>query len=449
MGELPLRMRPASEESKSGTYSRMKASLKSWSSSGQQSVHLKKPNPRIEVQKPRVAHGHRSRHPTAEARPGIMASARALGKKAYTRGTVDPTQVAVNRFGWPLSNSRNSGKKSYRTDSVPERPEASNNNQDRRPPPRARASFEVDLSPIIEDIHSFPSMGNASPNLDGSSVLDAERLDETRNGDHVEQEYQDRDSRNFDHMNLSGSFILQSTSYQSKRGQGSAENDSVPALVLTFPTPEPPMIPVFAQQSPFKVPKFITTTSSGRPSPAGSGQQFSVLSVPALPRCTHCGFGFGLNFHDLEAPLTRNPCRFCEPQWLACKMWYQARSNTLREPCAIRPAESNASSRAIVGELGLLVGSHGGLGIDVVHGPDKFTGADAQVAEKGYSRFSNVIIQDRTSRKSSAGAVWKKVTRLWAQERTADKSERVNADNLAAEPERPMRLDRRWVGPHT
>ncbi|KAJ7492200.1 hypothetical protein FB451DRAFT_1217353 [Mycena latifolia] len=231
-----------------------------------------------------------------------------------------------------------------------------------------------------------------------------------------------------------------------------AEDESVPALVLTFPTPEPPKTPVFAPQSPFTVHKFVAAAASGGPTCVGSAQRFSTLAVPTLPRCTHCGFGFGFDFHDLEAPLTNNPCRFCESQWLACKMWYQARGNSLREPCAIRPAESNASCRAIVGKLGLPVGSHRGLGIEVVDElgqlNERQTEVHAKAVGKGYSRFSNVIIRDRTSTKRTAATVWKKVTKLWSQDRTLDKYSSLPVDNLATELERRRKgLDLRWIGP--
>lgn len=226
----------------------------------------------------------------------------------------------------------------------------------------------------------------------------------------------------------------------------------VPALVLTFPTPEPPKTPVFAPQSPFTVHKFVAAAASGDLTSAGPEQRFSKLAVPALPRCTHCGFGFGLDFHDLEAPLSSNPCRLCEPQWLACKMWYQATGASLREPCAVRPAESNASSRAIVGRLGLPVGSHRGLGVAVVDEIGQLNEGQAEVYRKavgeGYSRFSNVIIKDRTRTKRTAAAVWQKVTRrLFGTQETADGHSR-HVDNLAAEPERRRKgLDLRWAGP--
>lgn len=229
----------------------------------------------------------------------------------------------------------------------------------------------------------------------------------------------------------------------------------MPALVLTFPTPEPPKSPVFAPQSPFTVHKFVAASAPDDSTSAGGDQRASNLAVPTLPRCTDCGFGFGLDFHDLKAPLSSKPCRFCEPQWLACKMWYQARGNSLREPCAVRPAESNASSRAIVGKLGLPVGSHRGLGLDAMDEMAELDNKQARVHMKavgeGYSRFSNVIIKDKTrTTKRTAATVWKKVTRLFgSQERTVYKySSHLDVDNLRAEPERRRKgLVFRWIGP--
>ncbi|KAJ7687434.1 hypothetical protein B0H17DRAFT_688761 [Mycena rosella] len=218
MGELPLRTTPVNEPMKFGTYSRMKASFKSWSSPRPPAARLKKPTrPQSEIQKftvrsedagsrrtfrtPRSGLGHPA---TKDAGPPFMPGE----KKVYGRGSNDTHIVSVNRFGWPLSASRNSGKGSCSTDSVLARPEAGAVNDYKPPPPRSRTSFELDLSPIIEDIHSFPSLDNTASSSCGSSSLGAERHDHSRSGDreqeHQDQEYQDLDSRNFDHMNLSG-----------------------------------------------------------------------------------------------------------------------------------------------------------------------------------------------------------------------------------------------------
>ncbi|KAJ6623094.1 hypothetical protein B0H10DRAFT_2011154 [Mycena sp. CBHHK59/15] len=161
---------------------------------------------------------------------------------------------------------------------------------------------------------------------------------------------------NFDHMNLSGSFVLQSISCRDMRGRDSAtgeDESTLPALVLTFPTPEQPKSPVLAQQPPLPVHKVGAAAASGDSIPSRCDQRPSSLAVPALPHCTHCGFGFGLDFHNLETPLSNNPCRFCEPQWLACEI--------LREPCVVRPVESKANSRALRGRLSLPIGTHRGL----------------------------------------------------------------------------------------
>ncbi|KAJ7750248.1 hypothetical protein B0H16DRAFT_1550037 [Mycena metata] len=364
---------------------------------------------------------------------------RSVGGRKLRR--TDGNIVSVNRFGWPMG--RRSGKESSRLGSVVVRPDA-NVVTNCTSPPRPRTSFEVDLSPIIEDIQSFPSFGDVNSSFGTFSILGGNLDQNTTNGGYEEQEHQDQDSRNFDHMNLSGSFVLQSTSCRDMRVRDPVGNEElVPALVLTFPTPEPPKSPIFAPQSAFTVHKFVAATGRDTLTSAGFDQRTSNLAVPALPRCTHCGFGFGLDFHDLEAPLSSNPCRLCEPQWLACKMWYHARGDSLREPCAVRPAESNASTRAIIGKLGLPIGSHRGLGLE---GVDELGQLDEKRPQRhepangeGYSRFSNVIIKDRTmTTRGTVATVWKKVSRIFGtQERGANRySSRLQVDNSRAEPER-------------
>lgn len=163
--------------------------------------------------------------------------------------------------------------------------------------------------------------------------------------------------------------------------------------MLTYPTPELARSPVFAPQSPFTINKFVAASafcasasgghlaqltpalsSHGNESGIGIGNAcgFSLPRVvtsspksqaPTLPRCLHCGFGF-----DFASPSTFEsvPCRMCEKQWMACQLWYHAkdggRGMSLKEPY-VKPAESNASSRAIMGTLGYPVGSPRGLGI--------------------------------------------------------------------------------------
>ncbi|KAJ7116780.1 hypothetical protein C8R43DRAFT_110144 [Mycena crocata] len=436
-------------------YSRMKASFKSWSSPRPQATRLKRPirpSPEARVSLARSkknagSHGtagapqNPARKVTKDGPSSFLSMSRKDEKvvKRELRKN-DDSHLSVNRFGWPLGSSRKSGKRSYNTESVAARPEAGAID-DCKPLPRSRASFEVDLSPIMEDIYSFPSVRNMHFRLDTGSIPTNDGGQITK-GAYQEPEYQEDDSRNFDHMNLSGSFVLQSTSCRDMQGRNPvAEVDElVPALVLTFPTPELPKSPIFAPQSPFTVHKFVAATAGGSASTsAGWDQRSSNLFVPALPRCTHCGFGFGLDFHDLETPLNSKPCRFCEPQWLACKMWYQARSNSLREPGALRPAESNASSRAMVGKLGLPVGSHRGLGLEIADelGQLHDAAVHAKAAVEGYSSFSNVNLKDRTRTKRT---VWKKLARLFGTHVSVVKSKRID---LAAEPE----SRRNWIGP--
>ncbi|KAJ7733813.1 hypothetical protein B0H14DRAFT_2996085 [Mycena olivaceomarginata] len=411
MGELAVRPRV---ETRINRYSKTRAFFKSWTAPSLKATRLKR-QPRLSM---RVDAHHPRRFQiapkagctTPKAADSDSSFLKMSGGAERAEGRrlrrSDGSVVSVNRFGWVCS--RKSGKGSYSAESVATRPEVSAVTVNDTTPPRPRAFFEVvGLSPIIEDAQSFPSFGDLNCSFDTFSVVRGGNFDRnvTPNGRYREQEqaYQDSDSRNFDHMNLSGSFVLQSTSCRDLSSAcypETAEEESVPALVLTFPTPEPPKSPVFIPQSPFTVHKFVAAMAPG---PSASAECIAQLAVPALPRCTHCGFGFGLDLDDLEAPLSSNPCRFCEPQWLACKMWYQARGDRLREPCAVRPAESNASRRAIVGKLGLPVGSHRGLALGTGTGVDEMGQMDDKQAAAGrgaegygYSRFSNVIIKDRT-----------------------------------------------------
>ncbi|KAJ7361268.1 hypothetical protein DFH08DRAFT_843615 [Mycena albidolilacea] len=444
MGELGVRPRVETRINRS---SKTRAFFESWTAPSLKATRLKRP-PRLSMEakktsvRSKEAQGIDAHHPrrfqiapkagcttpkTTDSDSSFLkmsGAERTAGRRRLRRS--DGSVGSVNRFGWLLSSSRKSGKGSYSAESVATRPEVSAVTVNDTTPPRPRAFFEVvGLSPIVEDAQSFPSFGDLNCSFDTFSVVRGGNFDRnvTPNGRYREQEqaYQDSDSRNFDHMNLSGSFVLQSTSCRDLSSAcypETAGEESVPALVLTFPTPEPPKSPVFIPQSPFTVHKFVAAMAPG---PSASAECIAQLAVPALPRCTHCGFGFGLDLDDLEAPLSSNPCRFCEPQWLACKMWYQARGDRLREPCAVRPAESNASRRAIVGKLGLPVGSHRGLGLGTGTGVDEMGQMDDKQAATGrgaegygYSRFSNVIIKDRTrTTKRTAAAVWRKVTRLF------------------------------------
>ncbi|KAJ6544259.1 hypothetical protein B0H19DRAFT_1170113 [Mycena capillaripes] len=321
-----------------------------------------------------------------------------------------------------VNRSLKSVKGSYSMDPVAARPEPS--------------AVMVSLSPIIRDVQSFPTLGDVNSSfytfsmVGGNPDQNKQRYAQMMPENYQRQEYQDNDSRNFEHMNLSG---LQSTSCRDMTCRFvvlqifKTERQSVPTLVLAFPTPEPPKSPIFAPQTPFTVHKFVAATGPGAASASGH-QGTGNRNVPARPHCTQCGFGFGLDLHDLEAPLSSNPYRFCEPQWLTCKMWYQARANSLREPCAVRPAESNASNRAIVGKLGR---SYRDAVDELGQMDDKLS--HAKMAGEGYSMFSNMNIKykPRTT-KRTAGTVWKKLTRLFGtQDRASDKNG----------------LDLRWIGP--
>ncbi|KAJ7070611.1 hypothetical protein C8F01DRAFT_386407 [Mycena amicta] len=208
------------------------------------------------------------------------------------------------------------------------------------------------------------------------------------------QDQDEDDPRNFEHVNLSGSFILQSTSCCDIKSQNE-DIQPLPALVLTFPTPEPPTLSRFAASSGFQ-------------------RDTINLTVPNLPRCSHCGFGFALDFHNLEVPQKHKPCRFCEPQWLACKTWYEGEK-------IMQSAESREHSAA----LKLTGDDRRALGPEVVdeHGQvhEKPTEIHAKAVGEGYSRFSNVIIKDKSA--SRAITVWRKVARLFASQARTERKE--------------------------
>ncbi|PCH34296.1 hypothetical protein WOLCODRAFT_142076 [Wolfiporia cocos MD-104 SS10] len=129
---------------------------------------------------------------------------------------------------------------------------------------------------------------------------------------------------------------------------------AIPSLVLTVPTPQLPPSPIFVPQSPITLHKFVAASSQPAPSTAARSGP-----IPAIPLCAACCL--------LLSPASEHPadpCADCAPQWLACKVWYQAhdggRRARLTEPY-VKPAESTAATRALADLLG--VGGAGGLGI--------------------------------------------------------------------------------------
>ncbi|KAI0962105.1 hypothetical protein AcV7_001022 [Taiwanofungus camphoratus] len=140
---------------------------------------------------------------------------------------------------------------------------------------------------------------------------------------------------------------------------GSVGNLSVPvpSLMLTIPTPQIPVSPIFVPQSPITLSKYLLASSaSGNPSSS------CPTPTPSIPICEQCCL------MDLD---NGQQCRTCDRQWLACKVWYQAndggRRQRLTEPY-IKPAESNATNRAVMDLLGVPSGPSG-LGIRVVPQP--------------------------------------------------------------------------------
>lgn len=132
----------------------------------------------------------------------------------------------------------------------------------------------------------------------------------------------------------------------------------IPALMLTLPTPTIPISPVFLNQSPITVPKYLTASSTPAMTPRTPASAHA-FGVPSLPRCDCCGF---VEFEN------GTQCAECDKQWLACKVWYQAndggRRHYLTEPY-IKPAESNARTRAILDVLGVPGGSPSALGLGI------------------------------------------------------------------------------------
>ncbi|KAK7007024.1 hypothetical protein R3P38DRAFT_3282198 [Favolaschia claudopus] len=418
---------PAKPPTKVGSYSKFKTSLKTWASSRLETVHPRRPTSlpaKFEKQPKKAVNPRRqslrplkNESQTAKADDSFLFMSSNEGKNTGTRRLrrSDRSIVLVNRFGWPLSASPTSQRET--SDSVPARsgPVAKNFTS----PARSRASFEVDLSPILEDVPAFPTHSDLNSNSDPFSI--SSNIDENTTRNNRGQGYLEEDSRNFEHMNLSGSFILQSTSCHdiNKACTGKLhEKESPPALVLTFPTPEPPTSPVFEPQlSPFAVINFSAPTASSHHIQYGGSH---LLAVPTIPRCTHCGFGFGLDLHDLEMPMKSIPCRFCEPQWLACKTWRETGGNNRGN--ALQPTGNNSNGRRPMDtgdKLGLPIGSHRSTRrrstLPVADELGQIEMGNMQTSRtEGHSKFSNVIVKDCTRTSSHRVAmVWKKIARLF------------------------------------
>lgn len=135
----------------------------------------------------------------------------------------------------------------------------------------------------------------------------------------------------------------------------------IPSLMLTIPTPQLPASPVFIPQSPITISKYITA-SSRLASPLLVPAHASP--VPSVPICEDC---------CLIPPESGQQCSSCERQWLACKVWYQAndggRRLRLTEPY-IKPAESNATNRALMELLGAPSGVTSSYGLGIRAAPE-------------------------------------------------------------------------------
>ncbi|KAI0654446.1 hypothetical protein C8Q70DRAFT_925754 [Cubamyces menziesii] len=139
---------------------------------------------------------------------------------------------------------------------------------------------------------------------------------------------------------------------------------AAPSLMLTLPTPQIAHSPVFVPRSPITLSKYVEATTPvhgsnplAPPSPATSCGSPSLSPAPSVPSCDRCCLG--------QLEIDGVVCRACEKQWLACKMWYQAhdggRRRWLTEPY-IKPAESTASVRAVMGSVLAVSGHHGNGG---------------------------------------------------------------------------------------
>lgn len=135
----------------------------------------------------------------------------------------------------------------------------------------------------------------------------------------------------------------------------------IPSLVLTLPTPQLPASPVFLQRSPITVHQFIAAAEA--PSAPLPPDGHPLRPVPSMEFCPDC---------VLVHPDSSLLCHSCDQQWLACKVWYQAndggRRQRLTEPY-IKPAESNATNRALMDLLQAPTGSGSSYGLGIRAGP--------------------------------------------------------------------------------
>ncbi|KAF7307291.1 hypothetical protein MIND_00523100 [Mycena indigotica] len=382
LGELSSRKTKLRLDTKSKTKGKIKAALDIWSRRRSTPVTAKLADAKIETSMSSLELKIKVPRTKRQDAGSSLLSLPSRGDRPNIAGQPRRNTLPGNGLGSP--QSRPNGALPVKTRSVAMAPESGpekNGSVVRHPAPRPPVSFEVDLSPIIEDVQSFPSLVDIDCTFEGLHMIDSksERIP-------VQEPQIEDDSRNLDHVNLSSSFVLQSASLVDLQSHNE-DNQSLPALVLTFPTPEPPSLSKF--------------------SPTNSQQGGANLSVPTFPRCTHCGFGFGLDFHDLEVPYASKPCRLCEPQWLACKPWYQTNDKASTATYEESTAQVNATSddRRVVGPKA--ADEHGQLRV-------KPTEVPTQQAGEGYARFSNVIINDKTNT-TKTSKLWTKLTRFFGR----------------------------------
>ncbi|KAK7040361.1 hypothetical protein VNI00_009831 [Paramarasmius palmivorus] len=198
--------------------------------------------------------------------------------------------------------------------------------------------FTLELSPILEDLAVFDSVGT---NLNLSALGSLDTIGARREQHDVElmpfHIVDETPSASAPPKSVKPSLVLQRASLAL----------AAPALTLTKPTPELESIPVFEDLpnpvltsiSPMLTPipdLHADSISSLSLSPSHTSLSPSFLPstrtpapLPAFPRCTTCGFGFGTGF-DLNASMdmldvSRLPCGECEGEWERCVGWFGER----------------------------------------------------------------------------------------------------------------------------
>ncbi|KIK63581.1 hypothetical protein GYMLUDRAFT_442841 [Collybiopsis luxurians FD-317 M1] len=139
------------------------------------------------------------------------------------------------------------------------------------------------------------------------------------------------------------SFVLKSTDSGGNSSLSDTEYHlsqnllSPPALTLTFPTPEiqeTSTLPDPLSLIPISTLQVSLPLQPQTPPRRSLGNTYDSLlpptPMPALPRCTSCGFGFTFDATGSPGTLSRpisgtQPCDKCQDQWNRCRNWYGKR----------------------------------------------------------------------------------------------------------------------------